>query len=435
MIAPGGLMAVALTPVNAYLLALLIAAARDRRPPPSPSAHGLRFVIVVPARDEEASIAGTLASLRAVAHPPECVEVLVVADNCVDRTADVAEAAGATVWARSGGGKGGKGAALAWALDRLARERPKLDAVVLVDADCTVAPNLLGAVEARLRAGADAVQVAYCVANPGDSPLAALRHASFALVNYVRPLGKSALGLSSGLFGTGMVFSRELLARRPWTAHSLVEDQEHHLALVAAGERVAFAPETSIASAMPTSLRRSSSQLLRWDAGRAALIRTWTPGLLAAGLRRRDPVRVHAALEPLVPPQSLLLAANALGCLLALRAGPATRRVALGNLGAQAMFVAGGLAVVRAPAAVWRALAFAPALVAWRLGLLAKLWLGQGPTSWVRTEREPQAGGEPAALPRARRPMRRSWSRRTNSRRSGSARGARRSAASPQPAR
>jgi hypothetical protein len=435
MIGPGAAMAAVLAPVNAYLLALLIAATRARRPPSSPAARGLLFVIVVPARDEEASIAGTLASLRTVTHTAECVEIIVVADNCEDRTADVAEAAGVTVWTRTGGGEGGKGAALGWTLDRLARERPRLDAVVLVDADCTVAPNLLGAVEARLRAGADAVQVAYGVANPGDSPVAALRHASFALVNHVRPLGKSALGLSSGLFGTGMVFSRELLARQPWTAHSLVEDQEHHLALVAAGERVAFAPETSVVSAMPTSLRRSSSQLLRWDAGRATLIRTWTPRLLVAGLRRRDPVRIHAAIEPLVPSQSLLLCANGVGCLLALRAGPATRRVALGNAAAQAIFVTGGLTAVRAPAAVWRALAFAPALVAWKLGLHVRLWLGRGPTSWVRTEREPQACRETAGLPRRRRAIRRSWSRRMNSRRSGSARGARRSAASPQPAR
>ena len=51
--------------------------------------------------------------------------------------------------------------------------------------------------------------------------------------------------------------------------------------------------------------------------------------------------------------------------------------------------MAGGLVVVRAPAAVWRSLALAPALVAWKLALLARLWAGRGPTGWVRTEREP----------------------------------------------
>jgi 1,2-diacylglycerol 3-beta-glucosyltransferase len=410
--------AAAAAPVNAYLLLLLAAAARGRRSPPPlpPPGPHLRFALVVPARDEERSIAATLASLRALEYPPDRVQIIVIADRCVDRTAAIAAAAGAEVWRRSG--HGGKGAVLAWALARLDRD---VDAVVIVDADCTVAPGLLAAVERRLRDGAVAVQTAYGVANPGASPVAALRHASFALVNGVRPLGKSALGLSAGLFGTGMAFRRELLERMPWTAESLVEDQEHHLSLVAAGVRVVFAPEAGVVSAMPTSLRRSSGQQLRWDAGRAALIRTWTPRLFADGLRRRSAVQVHAALEPLVPPQSLLLALNLAGCV-------RSRRLGIANLAGQATFVLGGLAVMRAPAPVWRALAFAPVLAAFKLGLLARLWLGRGPTEWVRTEREPQA---PARRPR----MRRSWSRRTWARSSGSARGARRAAAASHPAR
>lgn len=432
MISAAALAVAVPAPVNVYLVVLLGAAARGRRsrPPTAGGGARLRFAIVVPARDEEASIADTLASLRALEYPAERVEIVVVADNCADRTADVAGAGGATVWTRNGG-DGGKGAALAWALERLGRDRPDVDAVVIVDADCTVAPNLLTAVEDRLRDTARAVQVAYGVANAGTSPVAALRFASFALVNGVRPLGKATLGLSAGLFGTGMAFSRELLARHPWTAGSLVEDQEQHLVLVAAGERVVFAPETSVVSAMPTSLRRSSSQQLRWDAGRAALIRTWTPRLFVAGARRHDAVQVHAALEPLVPPQSLLLALNGVGCVLAARARPGVRAVAVANLVGQAGFVLGGLAIMRAPAPVWRALAFAPGLATWKLGLLARLWLGRGPTSWVRTQREAQE----AETPRSRRPIRRTWSRRTYARSSGSARGARRSAATSHPAR
>lgn len=423
------LMPAALSPLNVYLLVLLGASARGRRAPAprAPAGPRLRFAILVPARDEEASMPATLLSLRELEYPAECVEIVVVADNCADRTADVARAAGATVWERRAG-VGGKGAALAWGLARI---EPDVDAVVIIDADCVAAPNLLAVIDERLRAGAAAVQVAYGVANPGASPVAALRHASFVLVNGVRPLGKATLGLSAGLFGTGMAFTRELLARRPWTARSLTEDQEQHLALVAGGERVAFAAETCVVSAMPTSLRGSRSQQMRWDAGRAALIRTWTPRLLRAGVRRRNAVQLHAALEPLVPPQSLLLALNVAGWLGAMRAGPAVRGLAAANVAAQVVFVLGGLAVMRAPAPVWRALAFAPALAAWKLGLLARLWLGRGPTSWVRTERESQAAGSRPS----RRPIRRSWSRRTYARSSGSARGARRSAASSHPLR
>jgi 1,2-diacylglycerol 3-beta-glucosyltransferase len=383
-----------LAALNAYLLSLLAAAAWGGRRigSPDPGPGRLRFAAIVPSRDEEASIGKLIASFQRLEYPVDRFEPIVIADNCSDRTAEVAARAGATVWVRRDDDGAGKGAALAWALERLAAERPEVEAVVMVDADCTVAPNLLAAMESRLRAGASAVQAVYEVANPRASPAAGLRYASFALINLVRPLGKASLGLSSGLFGTGMGFSRELLAHRPWTACSLLEDQEYHLGLVAADERVAFAPEAWVRSAMPNSFRRSTSQQLRWDAGRSKLIRVWTPRLLASGLRRRDAAQVHAALEPLVPPQSLLLAANVAVALTTFRASPATRRVAFGNLLAQGTFVLGGLALVRAPASVWRALALAPALALWKLGLLMKLWLGRGPTGWVRTEREADQG-------------------------------------------
>lgn len=396
--------------LNVYLLMLLAAAARGLRravPAANPGCQ-LRFVVLVPARDEERSIGEALASVHRLDYPAERFDAIVIADNCTDRTADVAVDCGATVWRRRDDGGGGKGAALAWGLDRLAAERPDADAVVLVDADCVVAPNLLTALEARLRAGAVAVQVPYGVANPSASWTAALRYASFALVNLVRPLGKATLGLSAGLFGTGMAFSTDLLARQPWTARSLVEDQEYHVGLVAAGDRVAFAHETGIASAMPTTLRRSTSQHLRWEAGRGELLRKWSPRLLAAGVRRRDAVQIHAAAEALVPPQSLLLATNAASAVAAWQAPPAIRRLALANVAAQAAFVTGGLLLVGAPARVWRALALAPGLMVWKLGLLMRLWLGRGPTSWVRTGREPPAGqARAAARPRVNRPERR----------------------------
>jgi hypothetical protein len=378
---------VALAPFNAYLLALLAAAAwgRRRRPPGVPTGQ-LRFAVVIPAHDEEISLPATLASLAELDYPGELVETIVIAHNCTDRTAELGARAGATAWEHRG--EPGKGAALSWGLSRVVAERPDVDAVVVVDADCHAAPNLLSALEARLRDGAPAVQAAYEVSNPQASPTAALRWASFALINRIRPAGKEALGLSAGLLGTGMAFRRELLSSRPWTARSLVEDQEHHLALVSAGTRVAFAAETCVRSPMPTSLPQAESQQLRWDAGRGELIRTWSPRLVLEGMRRRDWVRLHAGLEPLVPPQSLLLAANLAAAALALRGKGPTRWAGAANLAGQAGYVVGGLALARAPAATWRALAFAPVLATWKLALLSRLWLGGAPREWVRTSRD-----------------------------------------------
>src|SRR5512141_2878442 len=92
-----------------------------RRSPVSPPAAGRprRMAIVVPAHDEEAGIAETVVSLLSVDYPPEELQVLVVADNCGDRTADVAREAGARVLVRQDPERRGKGYALRFAFDHI----------------------------------------------------------------------------------------------------------------------------------------------------------------------------------------------------------------------------------------------------------------------------------------------------------------------------
>src|ERR1044072_1347026 len=113
-----------------------------------------------------------------------------------------------------------------------------------------------------------------------------------------------------------MGFRRELLERTPWSATGLVEDGEYHLHLVLAGERAEFVAEASVSQAVPTSMRASSEQQARWERGRLQLIRRWSARLVASGLARGDVVRLHAGLECLLPPQSVIAAGN-LGSLLA----------------------------------------------------------------------------------------------------------------------
>jgi hypothetical protein len=53
----------------------------------------------------------------------------------------------------------------------------------------------------------------------------------------------------------------------------------------------------------------------------------------------------------------------------------------------QIAFVLGGLALVRAPRSVYRALATAPVLAARNASLYSRLARGRRPSEWVRTPR------------------------------------------------
>jgi hypothetical protein len=379
---------------TAYLLGLLVAArgaGEATRASEADGGESLSLVVLIPAHDEEDGIEATLEALARCDYPEDRRRTIVIADNCGDDTAELAKRAGAEVWERNDPERRGKGHALIWAFERLDAAVPEAEGLIVLDADCAPSANLLAAVDRRLRGGAQALQADYVVGNPEASHVAALRFGAFALMNTVRFQGKQRLGLSCGLVGTGMAFSRDLLRRQPWTTTGLTEDEEYHMRLVLAGERAEFLAEASVSSAMPTTLRGSLEQQARWEGGKLQLIRRWTPRLLLSGLTRRDPVRLHAGLECLVPAQSLIAAGSAGSALAGVLLG--RRRLlalSVATLAAQLTFVLAGLRLVRAPAHVYRALLAAPTLVAAKLAIYGRLLRGRGPTSWVRTVRETQ---------------------------------------------
>ena len=60
-----------------------------------------KFGIVIPARNESDVIADTVKCLLASDYPRELFDVFVVADNCTDKTAELARNAGEIVYERS----------------------------------------------------------------------------------------------------------------------------------------------------------------------------------------------------------------------------------------------------------------------------------------------------------------------------------------------
>src|SRR5689334_11168861 len=83
---------------TAYVVFLTVAAALARKTAPPPGPGKRRFAILVPAHNEEPVIGRLLRSLAALDYAN--YEVCVVADNCDDRTAEIAHAHGAQVYER-----------------------------------------------------------------------------------------------------------------------------------------------------------------------------------------------------------------------------------------------------------------------------------------------------------------------------------------------
>jgi cellulose synthase/poly-beta-1,6-N-acetylglucosamine synthase-like glycosyltransferase len=99
-----------------------------------------KVAVIIPAHNEEAVIADALASLQTQDRLPDAV--VVVADNCTDRTAEIARAAGARV-IETVGNEHKKAGALNQALTLVLDALDDRDAVLVMDADTTVAEDFI----------------------------------------------------------------------------------------------------------------------------------------------------------------------------------------------------------------------------------------------------------------------------------------------------
>lgn len=379
---------IGLTLIVDYLLMLTVAAIfAKRETAPRQGAPTHRFVIMVPAHNEERLLPQLLENLGQMDYPHELYAVHVVADNCSDQTAERGRSGGAVVHERFNTELRGKGYALEWLLQQIWERGDLHDAIVILDADSVVSPNFLRVMDTRLAKGERVIQAYYAVREPENAKSAGIRAVALTVLHYLRPQGRMVLGGSTGLKGNGMVFAADILRKHRWTA-SLTEDIEYHMELIRAGERAMFAPDAVVWAEMPDSLKASQTQNERWERGRMEMIKTYVPGLISEGLRKRNFLLLDAAIEQLIPPFSVVVGLSGLTLIasLLLRSRQAIA-LAIASVTGQVIYIFTGLALARAPRSVYKALLFAPAFMFWKIILYVRLLLGMKPKDWVRTTR------------------------------------------------
>ena len=388
-----------------YLLVLTVAAClHPDRQRISGVFHGprtpqSRFIILIPAHNEELLLGDVLHRLHDQAYPASHYEVVVIADNCEDMTAEVARKGGATALVRHDLANRGKGQALNWAMQGPLKDWAQpWDALIIMDADSVLNADFLWFMDERLRQGHLALQGYYGVQNPGDSWRTALMTVALAAFHFLRPLGRDKLGLPCGLKGNGMCFARQLVERFGYPATSVVEDIELALMYLRHGVGVKFAAGAQVFGQMATTTAQADSQRKRWEGGRLPLLKNWALPLWREGLREHNLAKLDGALDLFIPPLTLLVLLTGAGWFVALvlalvHAAPLGWPVCAlwsGTLLGLVIYVCTGLALIEAPAGVWLRLAAAPVFVCWKVGVYLRMALVRGKKTpeWVRTGRQ-----------------------------------------------
>jgi cellulose synthase/poly-beta-1,6-N-acetylglucosamine synthase-like glycosyltransferase len=359
-----------------------------RRAPPPPPAEPPRLLFLVPAHDEELLIQSCVRSLMRLQYPAQRFRPVVIADNCTDRTAELARAAGAQCLERQDRKLPGKPRAIAWALTQL--PVGEFDTVIIVDADTIVDPGFGLALAKAAPVNRKAFQAYFDVRNPADSPLTQMATV-LAAANYRFVYSmKRRVGLNAPLMGNGMCLGTEVLATYGWKAFTMAEDWELYALYTMEGVPIETLEPARLYAEEARSLRQSSSQRQRWTAGKLTVLGRLIGRLL--GSSKIGPTQKLDAVAELTAPGPVvhLGVVIALAAVTALLRPPAAAALIVAlwvSVARPAMYTLAGLAVQPHPLRSALAFAFLPFYLVWRLGAAVVSLKMLGDKPWVRTAR------------------------------------------------
>ena len=244
------------------------------------------FAIIVCAHNEEAVVGQLVENLKILDYPKELYDIFVVADNCTDRTAEIAREAGAIVHERENKEEVGKGYAMGWMFNRIYEMDRKYDAFVIFDADNLVHPHFLAEMNYHLELGEPVIQGYLNAKNPTDTWVAG----TFAIA-----------------FGcTGMCIRTDIIKTYGWDCNCLTEDMEFSMKLLIHGVKTTWAHDAIVYDEKPLTFMQSWRQRKRWAQGHFDCGERYIPQLFVEGIKQGN-LRILDGIIQISQPYFLLV--------------------------------------------------------------------------------------------------------------------------------
>jgi len=288
-----------LLPILVFAIASFKKERLSQKAKPDLTGEVTRFLIIVPAYNEQEVILNSVNSLLAQNYPQDKFQ-LVVAFNGTDHTGEIAKKGGANVLVTPQAGIG-KRAAIAYVLGQLAPDPDRY--ILIIDADNHVNPDFLLHMDKEIRTNnAIAVQGNHqpliVAKNWISHGLSAAYRASSLLYNE----GRSLLLESALICGTGFAVREDVL-RNLWPKiKTLTEDIEMNgLLLWHYGTGVRWVKNSFFYDEKPDTLDVAIKQRARWMVGHFWCGLLYSPRLMTKGLKTKNLRMLELSLYYLFP--------------------------------------------------------------------------------------------------------------------------------------
>jgi cellulose synthase/poly-beta-1,6-N-acetylglucosamine synthase-like glycosyltransferase len=343
--------------------------------------------LLIPAHNEELVIGQTIETI--IPQLTKQDRLIVIADNCSDRTAAIARSFGVTVIERNNLQEKGKGYALDYGVKFLESNPPEV--VIVFDADCYVHSGTIEQLARQAQTLGRPVQPVNLLKRQDRSnPKSSISELAFMVKNLVRPSGLARLGLPC-LVTMGTAFPWSIIHQAPLASSHLAEDMELGIDVALAGYPPIFCPSAKVTGVLPQKDCAATNQRIRWEQGHLSTLMARVPQLLKAAIVQKRLDLLTIALDLSILPLSLLLMIWAVIAVVSLILG-----IAAGEWGLTWLSITEGLLFFVSILSVWvkfgrkdiplKSLAIVPFYLLWKIPIYIAFMV-KPQKNWIRTER------------------------------------------------